>query len=87
MREMIRLDDELYKDIDLAEKVYAELLEIEDMYIQLTVAARCLNLNLHVESAMKTLEFICVKGEKMHSMYAERTLKIWRGEIGPNDSG
>ena len=82
---MIALENELSKDIELAEKVYAELLENDDMYTKLCAAAACLHLNLHIEKSVKILENIVMTGDSMSAISADRNLKIWRGEIGPND--
>ena len=87
MRELIALDDELHKDIPLAEKVYAKLLENKNTHVQLISAARCLNTNLNIDSAVKILEFIRKKGDRMDSMDAERALRVWRGEIKTDEPG
>jgi hypothetical protein len=81
MRELIALDGELSGNAGLLEKAYFELLEDEDIYVQLTVAARCLNLGFHVDRAAEILEFIREKGDGLYCAYAERVLKVWRGEI------
>ena len=87
VRELIATENELGKDIDLAEQVYAVLIESEDMYIKQCAATACLFLNIHIKKAVKILEHQIKRGEVWEAMSAERQLKIWRGEISHNDPG
>jgi ATP-dependent protease Clp ATPase subunit len=75
---------ELEENLNLAVKVYSELLEINDIKVQFYAAANCLTLNLHTERAEEILEHQRKTGEKWLAMLAERNLKIWRREIDPN---
>ena len=84
-RAIYKLCDELKENIDLAEKVYSELLENEDIDIQQGAATNCLELNIHIKKSVKILEHISKKGDGWFAAGAKRTLKIWRGEIGPYD--
>jgi len=85
--ELIPLIEELTKDHDLSEKVFEELLENNDPFIRQNAASHCLSLNLHIEKSVKTLKGFLKHGKPWEAMGAERSLKIWRGEIGPNDPG
>ena len=85
IRKLITLREELSKNDILSYKVYSILLENADIYIRQSAATECLNLNIHIEKSEQLLEYIIQKGERMASMGAERTLKIWRGEIKPTD--
>lgn len=84
MRQIIELDAELSKDISSAKKIYFELLKSEDEYIQWFSAARCLKLGILVDKSLKILDDIIAHGDRWMVWHAERTLKIWRGEIQPN---
>jgi len=79
--ELISLVNEIRKNNDLSEEVFSVLLDNEDIYIQQSAATDCLNLNLHVIKAIEILERVKKKGDRMAAMGAERTLKVWRGEI------
>jgi len=81
------LQEEICKDNDLAEKIFFELLRNHDITVLLNATACCIHFNLHIEEAVKTLEFIIISGDRWNAEWAERTLKIWRGEIGPDDPG
>ena len=70
---------------ELAAKVYLELMEIKDFKVQFYAAANCLELNINTARAEKVLENIIKAGERCAVMFAERNLKIWRGEINPDD--
>jgi len=84
MRELIALEDELSQDVELTEEVFSALLENEDSYIQQNIAGRCLSLNLHIKKSVEILERTSENGDRMSAMGAERTLKIWRGELKPD---
>ena len=75
----------LEENHELAEKVYSELMEINDVKVQFYAAAHCLELNINTARAEEILENIERTGEKWAVMFAERNLKIWRGEINPDD--
>ena len=87
MPKLKALCDEIDTDIELAGKVYSKLMHNEDRAIQLRAAGVCLKLNLHIEKAVEILERLTKTGNPWYSMPAERALKIWRGEIGPDDPG
>ena len=78
---------EMLKDIDVTKKVYSILLENENSFIQQNSAGECLELTppIHVEKSIEILEHTIQYGEIWEIMGAERTLKIWRGEINPDD--
>lgn len=84
MRQLITLDEELRTDIPMAERIYFTLMENEDEYIQWLAAARCLRLGILVEEALKILDDIIERGDRWMVWHAERTLKIWRGGITPD---
>ena len=86
-RALYVLDSELRKDIVLMEKVYSDLLENEDKCIRQSTASGCLAANLHIKRSVEILEHIARSNDRWEAMPAERTLKIWRGEIDPNDPG
>jgi len=86
-RKLTALENTLDNDLEMAGEVYAELLDNEDTYIKQRSAAACLHLNLHIKKSVKILEYLRKHGERWETMGAERQLKIWRGEIGPNDPG
>jgi len=84
MRELISLYDEINSDRGLAEEVYSELLQNADMDVQLSAAASCLKLNIHIEDATEILERISKTGHSMAATNAVRVLGVWRGEIDPD---
>ena len=75
------------ENLELANEVYSELMEINDIKVKFYASAYCLKLNINVERAEEILEHIRKTGEKWIALYAERNLKIWRGEIDPDDPG
>jgi len=60
-------------------------MEIKDFKVQFYAAAHCLELNINTARAEEVLENIIKAGERCAVMDAERNLKIWRGEINPDD--
>ena len=76
--------DEICKDQDLAEKVFSELLQNEDITVLLGAAACCVNHNILIEDAEKTLEWIVQTGDYWITGIAERVLGVWCGEIDPD---
>ena len=86
-RKLTVLENALANDIEMAKEVFGELLESENMFIKQNAATHCLELSLHIKKSVKILEHICKKGEVWNAMGAERQLKIWRGEIEPDDPG
>ena len=81
------LVDEITKDCDLCDSVLAELLQNDDMDIRHSAASLCLKFNIHIVKAEEILEHISKTGHRMASMGAKRALKIWRGEIRPDEPG
>ena len=87
MRQLIALEEELSRNIPMAEKLYFELMKNEDEYIQWHASASCLSLGILVEESLKILDDIIANGDRWMLWHAERTLKIWRGEIRPDQPG
>ena len=74
MKRLIALRDMINKDTTVATKVYAELLNIDDTYIRLTVAAQCITINVHVLDAVMILKCFCKNGEPWERFLAEKIL-------------
>ena len=81
MRNLNMLYDEIHKDLDLAAKVYSELLLNENIDIQQCAAAGCLQLNIYITEAEATLERIIKTGHVMASRGSETILQNWRDKI------
>jgi len=86
-RKLFALENALANDIEMAGEVYRELMENEDKFTKSNAAVRCLQLKIHTDKALEIIEYRRKHGERWEAMGAERQLKIWRGEIGPNDPG
>ena len=86
-RKLTALENILVNDIEMAGEVYGELMESEDKFIKSNAAVRCLQLKIHIDKAIEIFEYLSKHGESWEVMGAERQLKIWRGEISPNDPG
>lgn len=84
-RKLTKLEDDLASDIEMAKEVYGELIESDNNFIKKNAAALCLELKIHTDKAVKVFKYFKKHGERWEAMGAERQLKIWRGEIGPND--
>ena len=85
MKQMQILTQKLSADIDLANKVYAVLLQHEDRFIQQSAATECLSIKIHTKRALCILKEISRKENRMAAMAAKRTLLIWKGKINPHD--
>ncbi len=85
MKEIIKLDEELGHDAELAGQVYLDLMEHEDDYVRQSAATRCLELGIETKKAVKIIKSFRRSRNPMSAGWAERTLKLWRGKIGPND--
>ena len=79
------LEIELEKHRELADKVYSELMEINDIKVQFYAASYCLKLSIHIERAVEILEHMRKTNENWAVMLAEGTLKMWHGKIEPNN--
>ena len=80
MVELQSFVEELVKDREKAEKVFAELMDNEDIAVQASVCGNCLKYDILTEKAEKRLKKIS-RSKNYHSFGAEMTLKVWRGEI------
>ena len=82
-----KLENEILKDQDLAEKVFLALMQNESIGVQLSAAACCVYKNgvpALEKMAEETLERIVKSGVRGCSVMATRTLGVWRGEIDPD---
>ena len=86
-RKLFALENVLANDIEMAKAVYRKLMESEDEFTKSNAAARCLQLKIYTDKALEIIEYRRKHGERWEAMGAERQLKIWRGEIGPDDPG
>ncbi len=85
VKECIKLEEELGRDAALERDVYLALIENEDDYVRQSAAARCLELGIETKKAVKIIKSFRKSQNPMSASWAERTLKLWRGKIGPND--
>ena len=85
MKELNKLIAEISNDIEKAKCMYEVLLSQEDVHIKQLAATDCLNFNIYVKEAVKILKKISTSGNRMASMGAKRTLRIWKGELDPSD--
>lgn len=79
------IENALCNDIEMATLVYGELMDSEDNFTRSNAAAWSLELKINTEKAIKVLKNLKKHGDEWEAMGAERLLKIWRGEIGPDD--
>jgi len=86
-RKLTIIENALQNDIEIAMEVYKELLDNEDKFIKSNAAALCLQLKIHVDKSIEIFEYLEKYGESWEKIGAERQLKIWRGEIEPDDPG
>ena len=86
-RKLTKLEKALTKDLEMAEKVYKELMESNNNFTKSNAAAWCLQLNINTDKAIEVFEYLRKYGERWEVMGAERQLKIWRGEIKPDEPG
>ena len=84
MKQLLLLEKDLSKNLQLATEVYSILLNNEDLYIKQSAATECLDLRICVDQSIEVLEYIRQNGERMASMGADRILRIWRGELDPS---
>ena len=84
MRKLNALYAEIDQNLDIAAKVYSELLLNENIDIQQSAAASCLHLNIYTTEAEATLERIIKTGHVMASRGSETILQNWRDKINQN---
>ena len=84
-RKLAALERTLVNDMEMAREVYGELLNSKDNFTRSNAAAWCLQLKIHTDKAIKVFEYLKKHGKRWEVMGAERQLKIWSGEIGPNE--
>ncbi len=85
MKELIKLNKEISRDAELERQVFLDLIENEDEYVRQSAASRCLELGIEVKKAVKIIKSFRNSQNPMSASWAARTLKLWRGEIGPKD--
>ena len=85
MKSLNKLKEEIGIDIQLKNSVYSMLLNNSDIYVQQSAATDCLNNDIHITESLKILKRISNSRDRMASMEAKRILRIWKGEISPDD--
>ena len=84
-KELYKLFDELYDEVELASQVYSTLMKHEDPYIRQKGATSSLIMRINAEEAVPVLEWCVENMDYLYSWGARRRLMIYRG-IMPEDS-
>jgi len=87
MRELLRLTDKIKRSPEIMGAVFSVLLNQSDAYVRQNAATTCLNMGIHTAKAVGILEQISKSKDRMAAMGAQRTLRIWKGELDANSPG